>query len=127
VLKALLSISLLADRYQVGDVVRMPGKKSSQPGPALMRGSLIVLRRRCGKANCRCADGESLHEAPALSYSVRGRTQMLPASAVAEVAEATARYRAAVTELEAAGDAAREALAARLAADKASRGTRRGR
>ena len=109
--------------------MRMPGKKSSQPGPAPMRGSLIVLRRRCGKANCRCADGESLHEAPALSYSERGRTRMLmrPASAVAEVTEATARYRAAAAELEAAGDAAREALAARLAAAKAAEGTRRGR
>jgi hypothetical protein len=107
----------------------MPGKKSSQPGPTPMRGSLIVLRRRCGKPNCRCADGESLHEAAALSYSERGRTRMLmlPASAVPEVAEATARYRAAVAELEAAGDAAREALAARLAADRASQGTRRGR
>ena len=109
--------------------MRMPGKKPSQPGPALMRGSLIVLRRRCGKANCRCTDGESLHEAPALSYSERGRTRMLmlPASAVDEVAEATARYRAAVAELEAAGDAGREALAARLAAAKAADGNRRGR
>lgn len=107
----------------------MPGKKPSQPGPTLIRGSLIVLRRRCGKANCRCADGESLHESPALSYSERGRTRMLmlPASAVAEVAEATARYRAAAAELEAAGNAGREALAARLAAAKAAEGTRRGR
>jgi hypothetical protein len=125
----LLSVSLLADRYQVGGWGEDAWEEvvAARPGPAPMRGSLIVLRRRCGKANCRCADGESLHEAPALSYSVRGRTRMLPASAVAEVAEATARYRAAAAELEAAGDAGREALAARLAAAKAAEGTRRGR
>ncbi|MGH2604740.1 MAG: DUF6788 family protein, partial [Dehalococcoidia bacterium] len=30
--------------------------------PRVVRGSVVVHRRRCGKANCRCADGESLHE-----------------------------------------------------------------
>ncbi len=28
----------------------------------MIRGS-VVQRRRCGKANCQCADGEALHEA----------------------------------------------------------------
>ena len=37
--------------------------------PRMIRGSVVVQRRRCGKANCRCADGESLHEATVLSYS----------------------------------------------------------
>jgi len=45
----------------------------------MFRGSIIRLRRRCGKPNCRCADGD-LHESWALSYSVKGRTRMLPLS-----------------------------------------------
>jgi hypothetical protein len=51
--------------------------------PRMIRGSVVVQRRRCGKANCRCADGEALHEATVLSYSesVRSRTVMLAAPA----------------------------------------------
>lgn len=36
--------------------------------------ALITMRRRCGKPTCRCADGTVLHEAPALSVSVSGRS-----------------------------------------------------
>lgn len=43
---------------------------------ALLRGSLIVLRRRCGKPTCRCAKGKP-HETPALSYSLNGTTRIL--------------------------------------------------
>ncbi len=42
--------------------------------PRLLRGSLITLRRRCGKPNCPCAEGVP-HETPALSYSLQGRTR----------------------------------------------------
>jgi hypothetical protein len=42
----------------------------------MLRGSLIVLRRRCGKPGCRCATGEP-HATPALSYSGEGKTRML--------------------------------------------------
>lgn len=42
----------------------------------LFRGSVVTLRRRCGKTNCRCRNGDP-HETPALSYSLNGRTCML--------------------------------------------------
>ena len=69
--------------------------------PRLLRGSLVTLRRRCGKPSCRCADGEQLHEAPALSYSEGGRTRMLTLADadVPAVAAALERYRAARSEL----------------------------
>lgn len=69
--------------------------------PRVLPGSLITLRRKCGKPNCRCVGGEP-HETPALSYSVAGRTKMLTlrADEVAAVAVAVARYRNAVNALE---------------------------
>lgn len=42
----------------------------------ILRGSLIQLRRRCGKANCHCARGKP-HTTPALSYSRKGTTRIL--------------------------------------------------
>lgn len=50
------------------------GEASTQP--VVVRGSLITLKRKCGKPNCGCADGEP-HETPALSYSLHGRTKMV--------------------------------------------------
>ena len=44
------------------------------PGDPLP-GSLILSRRRCGKPTCHCADGQTLHETPVLSYSQDGRTR----------------------------------------------------
>ena len=38
----------------------------------LLPGSLYVLRRKCGKPNCRCTRGE-LHESTVLSYRGQGR------------------------------------------------------
>jgi len=75
-------------------------KKKATTGQALIRGSLVTLRRRCGKANCRCVDGQSLHEAPALSYSEGERTRMLMLTdaVLADVVAATACYRAATRE-----------------------------
>lgn len=69
--------------------------------PRVLPGSLITLRRKCGKAGCHCAAGEQ-HETPALSYSVGGRTKMLTlrAEEVPAVAAAVARYRKAVGDLE---------------------------
>ena len=40
----------------------------------LLRGSLYILRRRCGKPNCHCVDGE-LHASTVLSYRGQGRPQ----------------------------------------------------
>ena len=41
--------------------------------PRLLRGTLITMRRKCGKATCRCAQGQ-LHEGPALSVSLAGKS-----------------------------------------------------
>ncbi len=82
----------------------------------LVRGSVVVHRRRCGKANCRCAGGENLHEATVLSYSEGGRTRflMLPEAEVASVRAAVDRYRAEKAKLEAKGEAGLAELVARL-------------
>src|SRR5665811_503028 len=76
--------------------------------PRMIRGSVVVQRRRCGKGNCRCTDGESLHEATVLSYSEGGRnhTVMLSAEQVGPVRAAVDRYRAAQAKLEAQANAA---------------------
>jgi hypothetical protein len=86
--------------------------------PRMVRGSVVVQRRRCGKPNCRCADGEQLHEATVLSYSERGRnrTLMLAAGEVAAVSAAVARYREAQARLEAEANAGLAALVRRAAA-----------
>jgi len=59
------------------------------------------MRRKCGKATCRCADGQ-LHEGPALSVSLSGRsiTISLRAADVPAVQAALARYRAGRDSLE---------------------------
>ena len=59
------------------------------------------MRRKCGKASCRCADGQ-LHEGPALSVSLSGRsiTISLQAAEVPAVQAALARYRAGRDRLE---------------------------
>jgi acyl-CoA reductase-like NAD-dependent aldehyde dehydrogenase len=89
----------------------------------MIRGSVVVHRRRCGKPTCRCAGGQALHESTVLSYSERGRTRfvMLPAGQVAAVRAAVERYRAAQAKLEAQGEAGRAALLAALAAEKRQR------
>jgi hypothetical protein len=80
----------------------MAGRRASGL-PQMIRGSVVVHRRRCGKPTCRCAAGEALHEATVLSYSERGRTRfvMLPAGQVAAARAAVDRYRAAQARLEA--------------------------
>lgn len=40
----------------------------------LLPGALYTLRRKCGKANCRCTRGE-LHESTVLAYRGQGRSQ----------------------------------------------------
>jgi len=97
---------------------------SRRPGDEalMLRGSLIVLRRRCGKPGCHCATGEP-HATPALSYSVEGRTRMLTLGGVdlSEVEAGIARYEAARAELEGRARSGIEALRTRLAATKAGR------
>jgi hypothetical protein len=90
--------------------------------PRVLPGSLITLRRKCGKPTCRCATG-SPHETPALSYSVGGRTKMLTLSAdeVPAVAAAVARYRKAIKALEAEAQGELAELVARVEARRGSR------
>ncbi len=90
--------------------------------PRVLPGSLITLRRKCGKASCRCATGAP-HETPALSYSVGGRTKMLTLSAeeVPAVARAVARYRKTVNDLEAEARGELDDLVARVQARRATR------
>ena len=98
-------------------------KQQANGLPRMIRGSVVTQRRRCGKPNCRCADGTALHESTALSYSTggRNRTVMLEAGEVAAVRAATARYRAALAKVEQDGNAGLDALLTRRA------NTRRGR
>jgi len=79
----------------------MPRSKQCPSGPLLLRGSLITFRRKCGKPSCSCAKGAP-HQTPALSYSVRGVTQMLylRRQDVREVRAALRRYNKALGELE---------------------------
>lgn len=89
----------------------------------MIRGSVVIHRRRCGKPNCRCADGQALHESTVLHYSDQGRTRvvMLPAEEVAAVTAAIQRYQAAQATLNTAGEAGRAELIARLAAGRGRR------
>jgi hypothetical protein len=99
----------------------VPDRKASRV-PRVVRGSVVVHRRRCGKPNCRCADGETLHETTVLSYSEAGRTRfvMLPADQMATVKAAAERYRSERARLEDQANAGLAELVAQL-------GTRRGR
>jgi hypothetical protein len=91
----------------------------------LLRGSLVTLRRRCGKPNCRCAEGVP-HQTPALSYSVEGRTKTvtLREQDLEVVVAGLARYERARRALEAEALAGNTALAVRLA-DRRRRGADR--
>jgi hypothetical protein len=83
----------------------------------MVRGTVLVHRRRCGKPNCRCATGEASHESTVLSYKASGKTKlvMLPADEVEHVRRATDRFRAARARLDAKGNLGLEQLIARLA------------
>jgi hypothetical protein len=67
----------------------------------LLRGSLLVRRRGCGKPNCRCARGEK-HQSLYLAVSEGGRTRQLfvPRRWEALVRQWVADYRQAQTLLE---------------------------
>lgn len=91
-------------------------------GSLMLRGSVLRLRRACGKPNCRCAQGES-HESWVLSYSVKGRTRMVsvPASELTVIREALTRYRVAVRSLETQAMAGIESLRRSLRLKKEGR------
>jgi hypothetical protein len=100
-------------------MVRLAAKNA----PRVLPGSLITLRRKCGKAGCRCAAGKP-HESPALSYSVAGRTKMLTLrpEEVPAVARAVARYKQAVGDLEKEARGDLEDLVARVQARRLGQG-----
>ena len=81
----------------------------------LLRGSLITLRRRCGKPSCHCAHGQP-HCSPALSFSRQGKTQILTLTPdlLPEVRAALRRYRQAQQSLERQANAGLRHLAQRL-------------
>ncbi len=94
----------------------MMGLMDRRKEPRVLPGSFITLRRKCGKATCRCVTGDR-HESPALSVSVSGRTKMitLTADEAVEVAAAVGRYRREVDALEAEARSELDALVARVA------------
>jgi len=79
----------------------MKKQGSGSDSGVLIRGSLITLKRKCGKPTCSCADGEP-HTTPALSYSVKGKTHILTlrGSDVPMIRQALNNYKMAVAELE---------------------------
>lgn len=105
----------------------MSRPKRSSFVPAVLRGSLITLRRKCGTPTCHCLKAEP-HETPALSYSLQGSTKMLTLRPqdVAGVKAALKRYREGVRALEQEALAGIHALKQRIRKEKAqTRGTRR--
>lgn len=98
----------------------------NRQSPLLLRGSFVVLKRKCGKKSCRCTEGQ-LHETPALSYSVDGVTRIvsLPPGEVPTVKAALARYRKAVEQLERTALAGIQVLSQRLAKERSARRNKR--
>lgn len=72
----------------------------------VLKGTVTVFRRRCGKATCRCATGDP-HESPALVYTENGRTKTVTlwADEVTVVEAAVARYSQARDDLDVASAA----------------------
>lgn len=71
--------------------------------PEALPGSLAMTHTRCGKASCRCAEGEG-HPAWSLTFMVDGkkRVERIPAEWVEQVrqrVEAGRAFKDAVTEL----------------------------
>lgn len=62
-------------------------------GP-LRRGAFVTVHRKCGKPNCRCAQGEG-HPAKYLSVKESGKTRMIyvPNSQEVQVAKEAEQYR----------------------------------
>lgn len=63
--------------------------------PGLLRGNLVVMRRKCGKAGCRCAqDPGQRHASLYLSMSHEGKRRMVyvPAAWEDRIREWVGRY-----------------------------------
>ena len=81
---------------------------------SVMRGSLVTMRRTCGKKSCRCARG-ALHASLYVSQSAGGKTRMayIPAECVRAVREWIRRYQRVRTLMERMSEQAWRALARR--------------
>ena len=93
------------------------------PFPRMIKGSVVVQRRRCGAPTCRCSDGEQLHESTVLTYSIngRGKTLMLAPDQIEAARTAVARYRGAQAKLDEQASAGLEAMIAFRAAARATK------
>ena len=80
----------------------------------VMRGSLVTMRRTCGKKSCRCARG-ALHESLYVSQSSGGKTRLayVPEECAAAVREWTRRYQRVRALMERMSEQAWRALARR--------------
>ena len=87
-----------------------------------LRGTLTVLRRRCGTPNCHCEQGER-HATPVLSYREDGSNRLitLRENDLPEVRAALARYKKAQARLEKEASAGVHALYRRRQAEIAKR------
>jgi len=68
--KSQLRKQLLESQEEVASLLQLFMQR-----PALIRGSVYKLRRKCGKATCRCQEGH-LHESWVLSVPEKGRKRM---------------------------------------------------
>jgi len=68
----------------------------------VIKGSIVWLKRECGKAGCHCIQGEK-HESMYISRSVQGKTTMtyIPHRYEGEVSAAVAEYKRVLQQLEA--------------------------
>lgn len=59
----------------------------------MIKGSVVQLKRKCGKEKCRCNDGQ-LHESIVLSASISGKTRMraIPKDQINKVTQKVERY-----------------------------------
>jgi len=94
--------------------------------PLVLRGTFLMLRRKCGKPTCWCAR-DGYHETPALSYKVAGVTKILTLRPqdVRTVRAALARYQRLLAKLEQQVQANVATLRAQIAREKGA--ARRGR
>ena len=87
--KSQLRKQLQDSQREVADLLRLLKQR-----PSLIRGSVYPLRRKCGKATCRCQEGH-LHESWVLSVPDEGRKRMraVPKGKRLKWQQMTDRYR----------------------------------
>ena len=87
--KSQIRKQLQGSQREVADLLRLLKQR-----PSLIRGSVYPLRRKCGKATCRCQEGH-LHESWVLSVPDEGRKRMraVPKGKRLKWQQMTDRYR----------------------------------